>query len=116
MKLLPYVSIQTTFKLGLSYLPLARAGLVALQAWSSQLPASVVNPHFRRILPALDDYLKTKGIEGMCSHSKKSGVYTISVEGQREGGMVKLSRHKTGRLIALKNISKWRESVEVSLV
>lgn len=56
--------IQITFKLGLSYLPLAQAGLAALQAWSSQLPASVVNPHFRGILPALDDYLKTKGIEG----------------------------------------------------
>ena len=61
-----YLFLQTTFKLGLSYLPLARAGLVALQAWSSQLPSSVVDPHFCGILPALDDYLKTKGIEGVC--------------------------------------------------
>ena len=55
---------QTTFKLGLSYLPLATAGLAALQAWSCQLPSSVVGPHFRSILPALDDYLKTRGMEG----------------------------------------------------
>ena len=57
--------VQTTFKLGLSYLPLAKAGLAALQAWSSQLPPSVVNPHFQGILPALDDYLKTRGAEGI---------------------------------------------------
>ena len=53
-----------TFKLGLSYLPLAEAGLTALQTWSSQLPPSVVNPHFRGILPSLDDYLKTRGFDG----------------------------------------------------
>ena len=36
------------------------------------------------------------------------------VEGQGEGGGVKLSRHRTGRLISIKNVSKWRESTEVS--
>ena len=53
-----------TFKLGLSYLPLARAGLSALQTWSSQLSPSLINPHFTGILPALDDYLKTRGFNG----------------------------------------------------
>jgi DNA-dependent protein kinase catalytic subunit len=91
-------ALQMTFKLGLSYLPLAKAGLAALQAWSSHLPPSVVNPHFRGILPALDDYLKTRGFD----------------EGQGDGGGVKLSRHSTGRLISIKNISKWRESTEGS--
>ena len=47
-------------------MPLARAGLGALQAWNTQLPSSVVDPYFRGILPALDDYLKTKGVEGLC--------------------------------------------------
>lgn len=37
----------------------------------------------------------------------------VCVDGQGDGGEVKLSRHSTGRLIAIKNISKWRESVQV---
>ena len=64
-----------TFKLGLSYLPLAKAGLAALQAWSSQLPPPVVNPHFRCILPALDDYLKTGGFDG--TNTRSSIIYSF---------------------------------------
>lgn len=55
---------QTTFKLGLSYLPLANAGLDALESWSAQLSPSVVGPHLRHILPSLDDYLKTSSTGG----------------------------------------------------
>ena len=60
--LLPF--LQTTFKLGLSFLPLANAGLDALEAWNAELPAELLKPHFRHILPYLDDYLKTLGIAG----------------------------------------------------
>ena len=34
-------------------------------------------------------------------------------EGQGEGGGVRLSRHATGRLISIKNVSKWKENIEV---
>lgn len=56
--------LQTTFKLGLSYLPLANAGLDALESWTAQLPAELLKPHFKHILPFLDDYLKTLGTAG----------------------------------------------------
>lgn len=48
-----------TFKLGLSYLPLANAGLDALELWSSELSPKILHPHFKHILPYLDDYLRT---------------------------------------------------------
>ena len=38
----------------------------------------------------------------------------LSRAGQGEGEVARLSRHKTGRLISIKNIAKWRESTEVS--
>ncbi len=53
-----------TFRMGLSYLPLAIAGLDALEGWASQLPPSLLHPHFKHILPYLDDYLKTQGTAG----------------------------------------------------
>ena len=48
-----------TFKLGLSYLPLANAGLDALELWSSELSPKLLHPYFKHILPYLDDYLRT---------------------------------------------------------
>ena len=48
-----------TFKLGLSYLPLANAGLDALEVWTSELSPKLLQPQFRHILPYLDDYLRT---------------------------------------------------------
>ena len=59
------LSLQSTFKLGLSFLPLANAGLDALEAWNAELPAELLKPHFRHILPYLDDYLKTLGVAGL---------------------------------------------------
>ena len=54
------VLLQTTFKLGLGYLPLASSGLDALEAWSVQLPPALLYPHLKHILPCLDEYLKTE--------------------------------------------------------
>ena len=55
-----------TFKLGLSYLPLANAGLDALEVWSSELSHKLLQPHFKHILPYLDDYLRTlSNVAGM---------------------------------------------------
>lgn len=56
--------MQMTFRLGLSYLPLAITGLSALEAWASQLQHSILHPHFKHILPYLDGYLKTPGTAG----------------------------------------------------
>ncbi|GFO12449.1 DNA-dependent protein kinase catalytic subunit, partial [Plakobranchus ocellatus] len=52
-------AIQTTFTIGLSYLPLATIGLDALEQWSGQLPLSVLAPYYKDILPCLDTYLRT---------------------------------------------------------
>ena len=49
---------QTTFKLGLSYLPLANAGLDALEEWGARLPLETLRPHFKHILPYFDDYFE----------------------------------------------------------
>ena len=50
---------QMTFKLGLSYLPLANMGLAALEKWAGQLPSNLLHPPLRNVLPYLDEYLKT---------------------------------------------------------
>lgn len=52
---------QMAFKVGLSYLPLARASLAALEAWSSQLTVKRLEPLLVAVLPCLDPYLKTAG-------------------------------------------------------
>ncbi len=50
---------QATFKLGLSYLPLASMGLSALEKWVEQLNPSLLHPPLKAVLPYLDEYLKT---------------------------------------------------------
>ncbi|XP_062919332.1 DNA-dependent protein kinase catalytic subunit isoform X2 [Mobula hypostoma] len=52
-------AVQTTFKLGLSHIPLANAGLDALEDWSYHLPKQTIQPYYKDILPHLDGYLKT---------------------------------------------------------
>jgi len=90
-------ALQTTFKLGLSYLPLANAGLDALEAWTAQLPAELLKPHFKHILPYLDDYLKTLG----------------TADSQSEGGTVTLSaRSARGGRVPVKVLTQWKEGIE----
>lgn len=52
------VSQQATFKLGLSYLPLAEAGISSLQLWIDSLPVSVLRSILEKVLPLLDDFLR----------------------------------------------------------
>ncbi|XP_029779032.1 DNA-dependent protein kinase catalytic subunit [Suricata suricatta] len=52
-------ALQMAFKLGLSYTPLAEAGLNALAEWSAHIREHVMQPCYRDILPSLDGYLKT---------------------------------------------------------
>jgi hypothetical protein len=58
--------LQTAFKIGVSYLPLALAGLEALDHWSEHLPPTVIQPYYKEILPCLDAYLKTTTDQGQC--------------------------------------------------
>ena len=55
---------QIAFRLGLSYLPLAITGIDALEQWSRELEPSVIIPHYKHVLPYLNDYLKSSGTEG----------------------------------------------------
>lgn len=52
------------FKLGLSYAPLAEAGLNALEEWSVYISKHVIQPYYKDILPSLDGYLKTSALSG----------------------------------------------------
>ncbi|XP_072042849.1 DNA-dependent protein kinase catalytic subunit-like [Amphiura filiformis] len=57
-------ALQTTFKIGVSYLPLAESGLTALNSWLHHLPMDTMRPHFNIILPLLDDYLRATSEQG----------------------------------------------------
>ncbi|XP_074649158.1 DNA-dependent protein kinase catalytic subunit-like [Tubulanus polymorphus] len=52
-------ALETAFEIGLSYLPLAAAGLDALERWSNRLPSAVMKPYYKSILPRLDCYLSS---------------------------------------------------------
>ncbi len=52
-------SLQCVFAVGRSYLPLAALGLETLSRWAHSLPPHVLHPHYPRLLPCLDAYLKT---------------------------------------------------------
>ncbi|XP_077022849.1 DNA-dependent protein kinase catalytic subunit isoform X2 [Tamandua tetradactyla] len=55
-------ALQMTFKLGLSYPPLAEVGLNALEEWSSHMRKCEIQPYYKDILPCLDGYLKTSSL------------------------------------------------------
>ncbi|XP_054564392.1 DNA-dependent protein kinase catalytic subunit isoform X1 [Eptesicus fuscus] len=57
-------ALQMAFKLGLSYPPLAEAGLRALEEWSAYISKQVIQPYYKDILPSLDGYLKTSALSG----------------------------------------------------
>ncbi|XP_058131499.1 DNA-dependent protein kinase catalytic subunit [Dasypus novemcinctus] len=55
-------ALQMTFKLGLSYPPLAEVGLNALEEWSVHIRKYEIQPYYQDILPCLDGYLKTSAL------------------------------------------------------
>ncbi|XP_008592818.1 PREDICTED: DNA-dependent protein kinase catalytic subunit-like, partial [Galeopterus variegatus] len=57
-------ALQMAFKLGLSYTPLAEAGLHALEEWSVYIHKHVIQPYYKDILPCLDAYLMTSALSG----------------------------------------------------
>ena len=52
-------AVQMALQIGRSYIPLANAGLDALETWSRTLPDHVIRPHYRNLLQHLDPYLKS---------------------------------------------------------
>ncbi|XP_064405997.1 DNA-dependent protein kinase catalytic subunit-like isoform X2 [Halichondria panicea] len=92
-------ALQTTFKLGLSYLPLASTGLSALEKWAGQLSPSLLHPPLRAVLPYLDEYLKTNANSTECD----SGSSTVVVQ----SGSTRAQRHKSVKVIA-----KWKEGID----
>ena len=56
--------------MGRSYLPLAVAGLDALELWASVLPPGVIEPYYQQLLPCLDAYLRTEAEKGLPEYFK----------------------------------------------
>ena len=71
-------ALQTSFRIGLRYLPLARVGLDALEHWLRVIPRQTIEGHLREILPPLNDYLSKEWLE------------------QREGAILEGLSYETG--------------------
>lgn len=95
---------QTTFKLGLSYLPLAHSGLDALEAWSEQLPPELLRPHLKAVLPYLDDYLRVMGTSSGGDKPDKEATV---------GKTLSISAFSAGRRKVPSDIvERWRERLQ----
>ncbi|XP_062935178.1 DNA-dependent protein kinase catalytic subunit [Cynocephalus volans] len=62
-------ALQMAFKLGLSYTPLAEAGLHALEEWSVYIHKHVIQPYYKDILPYLDAYLMTSALSDVTKNN-----------------------------------------------
>ncbi|KAK3728490.1 hypothetical protein QZH41_002351 [Actinostola sp. cb2023] len=79
-------ALEQTFKLGLSYPPLAQVGLDALESWNTNLPSDVLAPYFKNILPCFDGYLKSiaeSGVEESNQETKKTITMTTTTSSSR---------------------------------
>lgn len=56
-------ALQTAFRIGLRYLPLARVGLDSLEHWLEVIPRQTIEGHLKEILPPLNDYLSKEWLE-----------------------------------------------------
>lgn len=114
--------LQVALKLGLSYRPLARAVIEALECWSRELPLHLLQAHLPSVLPAMSDYLKSTGM----SEAVHAGVAAAFNYGMfRPLGNRDLSSSSTavvsassrsshgGKRVALKVLSQWKEGKQV---
>ncbi|XP_067836012.1 DNA-dependent protein kinase catalytic subunit isoform X2 [Heptranchias perlo] len=86
-------ALQIAFKLGLSHIPLADAGLDALEDWSSRIAKHAIRPYYKDILPHLDGYLKTAD-----SNEIQNNWEMISINASSKGGnKVLIRRLKNAR-------------------
>ncbi|XP_065898419.1 DNA-dependent protein kinase catalytic subunit-like isoform X2 [Dysidea avara] len=92
-------ALQVAFRLGLSYLPLAMTGIEALEQWSRDLESSVMMPHYKHVLPYLNDYLKSSATDNDEEESTIVPANIIHVRSSRNRRNV---------------LQKWREAIEGS--
>nr|XP_006812076.1 PREDICTED: DNA-dependent protein kinase catalytic subunit-like [Saccoglossus kowalevskii] len=76
-------ALQTTFRIGLGYLPLAHAGLDALETWAFRLQHNALQPYYKDILPCLDGYLKTVSDTNAENASSQTVSLTMTRTGKR---------------------------------
>ncbi|XP_041045109.1 DNA-dependent protein kinase catalytic subunit isoform X2 [Carcharodon carcharias] len=89
-------ALQTAFKLGLSHIPLADAGLDALELWSIHISKHAIEPYYREILPYLDGYLKT------ASNETENSWEMLSINTSCKGGnKVLIRRLKNARDLSM---------------
>ena len=55
-------------------MPLAMSGIDTLEQWSRELEPSVIMPHYKHVLPYLNDYLKSSSIDGKPHHASCKAV------------------------------------------
>ncbi|XP_048384539.2 DNA-dependent protein kinase catalytic subunit [Stegostoma tigrinum] len=90
-------ALQTAFKLGLSHIPLADAGLDALQHWSTCISRHAIEPYYKDILPHLDGYLKTAASDEFESNWEMMSINTSS----KGGNKVLIRRLKNARDLSI---------------
>ncbi|XP_013375655.1 PREDICTED: DNA-dependent protein kinase catalytic subunit isoform X2 [Chinchilla lanigera] len=88
-------ALQMAFKLGLSYTPLAEAGLNALKEWSLCIHKNVIQPYYKDILPCLDGYLKTSTLSDEAKNAWE--VSALSQAAQKGFGNVVLKHLKKNK-------------------
>uniref|UniRef100_UPI00398F68DD DNA-dependent protein kinase catalytic subunit isoform X2 n=1 Tax=Pristiophorus japonicus TaxID=55135 RepID=UPI00398F68DD len=76
-------ALQTAFKLGLSHIPLADAGLDALEDWSTRIAKHAIQPYYKDILPHLDGYLKTAALNEFENNWEMMNINTSSKGGNK---------------------------------
>ncbi|XP_070248944.1 DNA-dependent protein kinase catalytic subunit [Myotis yumanensis] len=106
-------ALQMAFKLGLSYPPLAEAGLRALEEWSAHISKQVIQPYYKDILPSLDGYLKTSALSG--ENKNNWEVSALSRAAQKGFNKVVLKHLKNTKNI-LSNEALSLEEVRIRVV
>uniref|UniRef100_G1NU10 DNA-dependent protein kinase catalytic subunit n=1 Tax=Myotis lucifugus TaxID=59463 RepID=G1NU10_MYOLU len=106
-------ALQMAFKLGLSYPPLAEAGLRALEEWSAHISKQVIQPYYKDILPSLDGYLKTSALSG--ENKNNWEVSALSRAAQRGFNKVVLKHLKSTKNI-LSNEALSLEEIRIRVV
>ncbi|XP_067887902.1 DNA-dependent protein kinase catalytic subunit isoform X2 [Heterodontus francisci] len=90
-------ALQTAFKLGLSHIPLADAGLDALEDWSTRISKHTIQPYYKDILPHLDGYLKTAA-----SNEFENNWEMMSINSSSKGGnKVLIRRLKNAKALSM---------------
>ncbi|CAM5116256.1 unnamed protein product [Natator depressus] len=92
-------ALQSAFKLGLSYTPMADVGLDALEDWSARIPKHIIQPYYKDVLPLFDGYLKTTGLADESQNNWE--VRKLSRAAQKGFNKVVIQRLKKAKTLSL---------------